>query len=451
MLYASDLFVYGNACIGEMGTGTAAGASVSGGECSNGADASGGGIYSFNGHIYLGYKNASTPAVGGDKWTGGIYRNYAADGGGGIFLGNYSELLMAGGNVSRNMAATTDEYGGGGAIYIHSEAEKAVISGGKIEQNKTAGTGGNVGGGAVYNLKSLEITGGEICENSANKGGAICNGQTGSEGTLSISGGKIHDNTADTSGGAVCQVAGTFSMSGSPYIPYGVTAESGGTPTTLKGAGKNDVYLANNQYITVDGSVTLPTGASGANATITPSSWTRGIVVAQGKNNTALPAGNEYATSIKYRLALAGADGDGWEAEFTSDEKKAKIFAPIYVAAAGAYDATTNPGGYRKCGSKGLDTNIGTKSAPYATVTKALTDLKDSSKDRKIYIDGKVTDNVSIKNGSSSYGGNVLAQSLTLTGATTTSITEETADCLDGGGADRTLYIKPQSGSMPVT
>ena len=366
-----------------------------------------------------------------DAWTGGIYRNCSSCNGGGIRIGNGSKIQIAAGNISRNLA--TKE---GGGIFIHSSGgNSAVISGGKIEENQSQAEGTYEGGGGICNKGVLEISGGEINGNIANKGGGVYDGNA--SGSLSLSGGKFQNNTAGESGGAICHIAGTLTMGGTAWIPYGVTTSGGGTTTTATGAGKNDVYIWDEKYITIASALSLPTGASGANATITPRTWKRGTVIAQGKDGGALPTGSGD------RLGLADASGDGWQLELSSDKKSASIFAPIYVAASAAYDATTNPGGYRICGSGGDNSKIGTKSAPYATVTKALGDLNNSGKDYTINIDGKVTDNVTLQLSTTTH-----AKSLTLTGAKTSSVTADTADCLDGGGSDKTIWMK---GTTPVT
>lgn len=427
-LDGSNLFVYADARIGQDASGTTTDES----DCSNYARGDGGGIYCNQSNAYLGYKEDLSVAELDDAWTGGIYRNCSSYNGGGIRIGNGSKIQIAAGNISRNLA--TKE---GGGIYIHSAGgNSAEISGGKIEENQSQATGSVDGGGGICNCGSLEISGGEINGNIANKGGGVYDGNA--SGSLSLSGGKFQNNKAVESGGAICHIAGTFTMGGTAWIPYGVTTSDGGTTTTATGAGKNDVFINNEKYITIASALSLPAGVtSGANATITPNRWKRGTVIAQGKDGGALPTGT------KDRLALTDASGDEWELELSSDKKSASIDAPIYVAASAAYDATTNPGGYRVCGSGGDNSNIGTKSAPYATVTKALGDLNNSGKDYTINIDGKVTDNVTLQLSTTTH-----AKSLTLTGAKTSSVTADTADCLVGGGSDKTIWMK---GTTPVT
>lgn len=415
-LDGSNLFVYANACIGQDASGTATDES----DCSNYARSDGGGIYCNQSNAYLGYKEDLSVAAGDDAWTGGIYRNCSSYNGGGIRIGNGSEIKIAAGNISRNLA--TKE---GGGIYIHSNGtNSAVISGGKIEENQSKATGTYDGGGGICNLGSLVVKDdAEILGNKANKGGGVCNGS--SSGSLSVLGGKIHDNTADASGGAVYQVAGTFSMGGTAYIPYGGAEK------------KNDVYLESDDYITIESALSLPTGASGPNATITPAGWKRGTVIAQGKD------GGTLSDDVKYWLALAAAEdsygeSDVWEIYRSSDNKEAKINAPIYVS-----PATLSP--------PGSDDNIGTHSAPYLTVTHALDDLNDPSQDYTIYIYGTIIDHVTINKSKTTD-----AKSLTLESGNFDLIGPGSA--LSGGcdasepwdstAIGRTLWVK---GNVPVT
>ena len=446
-LDGSNLFVYADARIGQDASGTATGSAVNT-DCSNYASGDGGGIYCAGGGVYLGYKEDLSVPEGDDAWTGGIYRNYSYGyGGGGIRIGNGSVIKIAAGNISRNLARSD-----GGGIFIHSAGENsAVISGGKIEENQSQATGDYAGGGGICNKGVLEISGGEINGNIANKGGGVYDGNA--SGSLSLSGGKFQNNKADESGGAICHIAGTLTMGGTAWIPYGVTTSGGGTTTTATGAGKNDVFINDEKYITIASALSLPAGVtSGANATITPRTWKRGTVIAKGKNSDEIPYEATTSGAIQKRLALADASGDGWQLELSSDKKSATIDAPIYVAASAAYDAATNPGGYRACGSKGLDSNIGTKSAPYATVTKALVDLNNSGKHYTIYIDGTVSGNLMISSRSGASPNVTGAKSITLKGAATTlatpiSITEATADCLNGGGTGRVITML---GPVPV-
>lgn len=427
-LDGSNLFVYADARIGQDASGTTTDES----DCSNYARGDGGGIYCNQSNAYLGYKEDLIVAENDDAWTGGIYRNCSSCNGGGIRIGNGSKIQIAAGNISRNLA--TKE---GGGIYIHSAGgNSAVISGGKIEENQSKAAGSVDGGGGICNLGSLEISGGDINGNIANKGGGVYDGNA--SGSLSLSGGKFQNNTAVDSGGAICHIAGTLTMGGTAWIPYGVTTSGGGTTTTATGAGKNDVYINDGKYITIDSALSLPAGVtSGANATITPRTWKRGTVIAQGKDGEQLPTGSEN------RLALAAAkdsygESDVWEIYRSSDNKEAKINAPIYVS-----PATLSP--------PGNDDNIGTHSAPYLTVTHALEDLNDPSQDYTIYIYGTVTDHVTINKSKTTHAKSLTLESGNYVNSGPGSALSGGCDASEPWGSTkigRTLWVK---GDVPVT
>lgn len=355
----------------------------------------GGGVYIKQGKLFV-YADArvgedgAAAATDSDIATGKC-SNYAASygggiccNGGGVYLGYKNASTVATGadaltgGVFRNY---TDRLGGG--IYISNYAELHMAAG-SVSRNCAQ----EVGGG-IYNNKTAEMTGGKIADNEAPKGGAVHNEKD-------------------------------FVMGGSAWIPYG------------GGKGKNDVWLGENCCITIASALSRPTGASGANATITPYIWKRGTVIAQGKNGGQIPSGgNGY-------LALADESGDGWATYGSSDGKQVKIKAPIYVSP----DTLSPPGS---------DDNIGTKSAPYLTVTHALDDLNDPSQDYTIYICGTITDHVEITQTKEAN-----AKSLLLIGDGCYNLNMATG-ILDGGcvastplesSAGRTLWVK---GDVPVT
>ncbi len=363
---------------------------------------------------------------------------YPEDGCGGAIYMNCpgaNLTLSSGALVSGNSAG----HKGGGVYLAGAGAKLTMLAGSKVCENsltRDSSSGSGFDGGAgVYVGDSAEfvLAGGEVSGHTLTRDihqGAGVFVKSGA--TFTMTGGKISGNASTVAGGAVCNY-GTLTMGGKAWIPCGADK-------------KNDVFLADGKTITIASALSLPTGASGANATITPNGWKRGTVIAQGKDGGAL------SDDVKNWLALADASGDGWQLELSSDKKSATIDAPIYVAASAAYDATTNPGGYRACSSKGLDSNIGTKSAPYATVTKALTQLKNSSKHYTIYIDGTVSENLMISSRSGASPNVTGANSITLKGAATTlatpiSITEATADCLNGGETGRVITML---GPVPV-
>lgn len=391
----------------------------------------GGGVYNATGTFRMGGTFNSTGTFTLDpSFSGGVAHNIAYQGGG-IYLSNSSGTgtlcTEIRGNLSYNYATSS-----GGALGVYgpnnSIEEDSIIEGNYSEDGGVACIGGN---------GTLTMNGGIIRNNSAESvGGAIY----AIYGTFNMNGGRIESNSITgegtyKNGGAVYVSSGStgghFNIKGNSYIP-------------CTGEKLNDVYLGSDKYITIVGDLYLPSGVSAStpNVTITPTSRTRGTVVAQGKD------GSELQSDILSRLSLTGPAGDGWVVERTSDKKQATIFAPIYVASTIASGTGDWNGSKRVCGAIGSNSNMGTKSKPYATVTKALSDLKDSDRDYTIFIDGKVTDNLTINSKSGSGCTVAGAKSITLRGATTTSITEDNADCLDGGGTNRVITIQ---GSVPVT
>lgn len=390
----------------------------------------GGGVYNATGTFRMGGTFNSTGTFTVDpSFSGGVAHNIAYQGGG-IYLSNsYTGTLCTEirGNLSYNYATSS-----GGALGVYgpnnSIEEDSIIEGNYSKDGGVACIGGN---------GTLTMNGGIIRNNSAESvGGAIY----AIYGTFNMNGGRIESNSitgegTNKNGGAVYVssggTGGHFNIKGNSYIP-------------CTGEKLNDVYLGSDKYITIVGDLYLPSGVSAStpNVTITPTSRTRGTVVAQGKD------GSELQSDILSRLSLTGPAGDGWVVERTSDKKQATIFAPIYVASTIASGTGDWNGSKRVCGAIGSNSNMGTKSKPYATVTKALSDLKDSDRDYTIFIDGKVTDNLTINSKSGSGCTVAGAKTITLRGATTTSITEDNADCLDGGGTNRVITIQ---GSVPVT
>jgi|GEM_PF-545266 formylglycine-generating enzyme required for sulfatase activity len=338
--------------------------------------------------------------------------------------------LSSGALVSGNRAGNK-----GGGVYVYgSGAKLTMLAGSKVcenslTQDSSSGSGFD-GGAGVYVDGSAEfvLAGGEVSGHTLTRDihqGAGVFVKSGA--TFTMTGGKISGNASTVAGGAVCNY-GSFALGGTAWIPYGADK-------------KNDVFLADGKTITIASALSLPAGVtSGANATITPYQWKRGTVIAQGKNGGQIPYEATTSGAIQKRLALAGDDGDGWEIYGSSDGKLAKIMAPICVAAA-SYPA-----------SPGSDSKIGTYSKPYATVTKALSDLNDPEVDYKIYISGTIAEHVTISQNTTNH-----AKSLLLMGYGCEPAKHATG-ILDGGcDADtplsssnigRTLGI---TGNVPVT
>ena len=453
----------------------------------NRASQFGGGLYVagsllIDGGI-VGDASASTHA----KLAGQAYSNFAETKGGGIFFTETGKVTLKKGVVAYNFA-----YQGGGISSnnsVYKEGSQMTIKGGEVRYNCSAPTNGlynwhSFGGGLFIYGSKFSFTGGEIYGNygidgggglflqntiyDTNKCGAAMTGGSihdnvykddesdcwkfGSDlllwdsASLNMSGGKIYSASQKERGVDVYNATDLLIMSGSASI-------SEKTPVFLRNTlDEHGNVTQVHKPIEIAGALTPPDGdPTKKNAYIVPHEWKRGIVIAKGKDGGQIPYEATTSGAIQNRLALVDASGDGWAVELSSDKKSATIDAPIYVAASAAYEATANPGGYRTCGSKGLDSNIGTKSAPYATVTKALGDLTNPSQDYTIYIDGTVVDRVNISQTKADH-----AKSLAICGASEPDENGVPQDALSGGCvadtvwelAGRTLWV---NSDVPVT
>ncbi|MBQ9973582.1 MAG: right-handed parallel beta-helix repeat-containing protein, partial [Oscillospiraceae bacterium] len=113
-----------------------------------------------------------------------------ADNGGGVYT--KMPFTMTGGIISNNYAKET-----GGGIYIGGNT--ATISGGTIKGNTTGGTSSGHGGGGVYVINKgavLNMTGGEIIDNTGYRGGGVYAYYWG---IFNMSGGTISGNSVTNS------------------------------------------------------------------------------------------------------------------------------------------------------------------------------------------------------------------------------------------------------------
>ncbi len=142
---------------------------------------------------------------------------------------------------------------GAGALYVGSSANVTLGEGVVITANSTRDVAYN--GGGVYNDGTLTLAGAVISNNTAKKGGGIYNTDR-----LTMTDGSISGNTASDNAGGVYN-AGVFSMSNSAKV-----------------AADNDVYVAADTCITVDGTLT----ATSPVATITPANYATTVQVLSG-------------------------------------------------------------------------------------------------------------------------------------------------------------------------
>ncbi|MBO7122665.1 MAG: formylglycine-generating enzyme family protein [Treponema sp.] len=245
-----ECFVYGSAVIGDS---SAIDAPTSSANASNYATSYGGGIYNYNGKLYLGYsaytdESANTPAA----LAGGIYANWSDAHAAGIYnVGASASVKIASGNIKFNGLPTGSHQGAG--IWTRSQLE---MTGGLIAFNK-----GDMGAGVCVTTSdgSFTMGGGTISENisdnsSAGGGGVL----VGDSAIFTMNGGTIEKNTAARGGGV--------------WNNDGVTSITGGTISQNKavyGAGlcvfTSDFTSAIKSVATMTGgTIDSNTGAIGA-------------------------------------------------------------------------------------------------------------------------------------------------------------------------------------------
>ena len=168
------LFMYGTAVIGEDKN-----ALPTAVENSNSAYY-GGGLYNA-GSVYLGYSGWTDGIPVEAELTGGIFYNYAVDGGGAIF--NAGTLNIKSGFLSYNY---TPAWGGG--IRTAESGSAIVMTGGTISHNAN---NNNMGGGVILRGGTFNMAAGEISYNIAGSGGGI----SITDAAFTMTGGSIKGNT----------------------------------------------------------------------------------------------------------------------------------------------------------------------------------------------------------------------------------------------------------------
>ena len=332
------------------------------------------------GGVYLG--DGSSLSLADGTMVAGNYAQY----GGGVYVAEGASLYMYGTSYIGDKTQTTASgetlgeqcsnrasYGGGihnsGNVYLGYKKEGSAIK-------DAALTGGvcrnyvSTNGGGIYNSKGdVKIRDGNISYNYSHnqRGGGLCAGENVPAGKgIELLGGVLEENVAGY-GGAV-YVKSSFSMKGSPYIPYG------GSPD------KNDIFLDNQNNtemtVTIAGDLTLPSGKTTL-AAITFWSWNR-------KERFLSASSESLITGNMNKFAFSRCP-EGWSKKNASESSKyyAIIDSPIYVA------GNTNRVICTKDGND-YTSNFGTKEDPFATISKACGLFGDSSADYEILIDGDV-------------------------------------------------------------
>lgn len=293
------------------------------------ANGGGGAIYSEGAEITI------TGCTIGDNDTNN--GNYAVQGGG-IFVSEDAKCtLNAGTKISGNTAMQTGaDDGNGGGIFVNRASSGAAagiltINGAEMNHVIISGNTADYGGGLYNygkaNIKYAEIKGNKVKHNGGGMfnagtcmmdGVMLQNNKAESEGggiysnkELTLENTTVTGNEATASGGAI-QIAtadAVFNMSGSTVI----TADTS----------KNDVYLADDLYITLTGELTadketfarITLNSSGSNG------YKAGRVVVKGGTGfTGSLSGYENKFTITDKLTLPYQ----WELSFTGGALKLK-------------------------------------------------------------------------------------------------------------------------------
>ena len=304
----------------------------------------GAGIYS-QGTLCFGKSiNKSGTESGTASWSGGLLGNKANSAGAAIWTSGTTNLYD--GNIKFNYS-----FGSGGAIYIAENTTSVTMSGGTIFKNTAYDYGGAVyiSSGATFNMSGGTM-GGKDASNNA-----------------------VPNIVTNYSGGAIYQ-GGTFNISGTAYIYPGDKKS-------------NDVYLAGDG--TIEGGKTINVTAtwSGSQSdsspmSITPSELKRGRIVLGGSKYTSNSNYTKFAvTTTEWSV---GFDQGTWTLD---DDLKKRIGAPLWVAGKGKNGNSVTL-------SEGVgdpsDDNLGTKSAPYASIKKAIQQCWTMDRYFWINVDGTV-------------------------------------------------------------
>lgn len=342
---AGNLCMYSNAVIGE---GNSEAPENQADVLANGGNFAeqGAGIYAGAGAVYLGYTEPGVLATAAaDKFTGGIYGNFAGKksgdswtggGEGGGIYNKEAKIDIAAGSVRYNKAG----YSGGGIYQCMTitTGRETIMSGGTISDNIALTASTTSGGGGVYANGSFTMTGGTIEGNSC--------------------------LTRDAGGAVYLADHGHLDMSAKAVIPY-----------DNNGAKGNCVYVTttstNGGTIGVDADFDAELYANGKIAAyIVPNVWTRG--------NIAITGSKAGANVDKFKVV----DTDFTIIDRSTDHKGA-LKADIFVA------GTSTTRKHCKSNASALDfaSTSGTSSHPFKTIMGAIKYAVNTSA-TEITIDG---------------------------------------------------------------
>ena len=308
--------------------------------------------------------------------------------GGGVHVrGTDGTFEMYRGTITRNNASGTCSGGGVGI-----RGGKFIMHDGNITGNMAASTNNVNGGGGVYVISSgtFEMTNGTIGGNQANGsgGGVYFRGGSSSLPSLTISGSaKIENNLAAGNGGVYVDGV-TFNVSGGISIAGnkgGCTADANGD---LTGGKDSNVYLTSNtngtRYITVAGELTgapigVTTEAIPDSSNCVPIATGNQNVVDPGKfkyensSTISISPVNGVGTTVNLVVCVHQWDTDNWETDNSNHWHKCLICGGKDKEIAHVYDREVAKEAYFKsaancqsgtiyykscvCGKKGTETD----------------------------------------------------------------------------------------------
>ena len=203
----------------------------------------GGGVY-----VYGEETIGSTVYKGTFNMYGGSITGNTAKKGGGVYVGQKGTFTMESGTIGGRTGNTATE---GGGVCV--SGGTFTMNNGSITGNKASRCGGGV---CVGNSGQFTMTDGSITGNKADGSGGGVFVEENATFTMTggtMTGGTISGNTASNFGGGVYVKSNTFTVSGPVKITdncKGGTLDSGTGKYT--GGTKNNVYLLNNNTITID-------------------------------------------------------------------------------------------------------------------------------------------------------------------------------------------------------
>lgn len=358
----------------------------------NKAGRSGGGICIVKGKCTIEPKGTTPTLIDHNTCSGSSAK------GGGIYVG------AAGSCTIKSLTKISNNGGAlckGGGIYNAGTLEIEGNSSGKVE---IVSNNGEFGGGIYHQMGILTTKYTEIKNNSAtlNGGGIHAAGScTLDEGT--VIGGAGFDNTvtgAGSSGGGV-YVAGTFVMKSDARI----------VPPTTAVAGKNDVYLMPDKYITLKTSLT----GTAPVARITPSRYIVGRAVVKGDGYTLTATdtsrftltpngGDEWGIKADGTLVLNAVTVDGTNPAVKAWEKLRQAVNNVAdggtVTVKGTVQATNVSGNYGAISVKKKITVKGEGTNPELDADKNAGDGKPKHRIFTVEDGGELTlENITLKNG----------------------------------------------------